>query len=158
VPDVWINLAHAHLVQGEYIPAIKSYQAALDKFYQVCVCCVCVRVCTMYVCMYEFVGVCLCAHVHDVYMLVCICKCVCVCVCMYIYIHTHVHTYIMYTYTHTTHAHTQGNDVDLLRCIAHAEYTHSIVITKEKANVRDPATIVAKQAHILKSTLYIAFL
>ena len=64
VPEVWINLAHAHLVQvcqcqvglfwlciilfwlcirslltlripqGEYIPAIKSYQAALDKFYQ----------------------------------------------------------------------------------------------------------------------------
>ena len=76
VPEVWINLAHAHLVQGEYIPAIKSYQAALDKFYQ-------------------------------------------------------------------------GHDVDLLRFIAHAEYSHSLVIDKEKKNVRDPATISAKQRDML---------
>ena len=33
--------------------------------------------------------------------------------------------------------HVSGNDVDLLRCIAHAEYTHSIVIGKEKAKVAD---------------------
>jgi hypothetical protein len=39
----------------------------------------------------------------------------------------------------------KGNDVELLRCIAHAEFTHSLALNKEKANVRDPATIVAKQ-------------
>ena len=26
MPDVWVNLAHAYLVQGEYVPAIKLYQ------------------------------------------------------------------------------------------------------------------------------------
>jgi len=77
VPDVWVNLAHAHLVQGEYAAAIKLYQATLDKFFQ-------------------------------------------------------------------------GNDAELLRCIAHAEYTHSLALNKSKSNVRDPATIVAKQRAMLQ--------
>ena len=76
VPDVWVNLAHAHLVQGEFVAAIKLYQAALEKFHQ-------------------------------------------------------------------------RNDNELLRCIAHAEYLHALAITKEKANVRDPATIIAKQRAML---------
>jgi len=76
VPDVWVNLAHAHLVQGEFLPAIKLYEAALDKFYK-------------------------------------------------------------------------GNDAQLLLCIAHAEFTHSLASEKEKTNVRDPATIMAKQRGML---------
>ena len=33
VPDVWVNLAHIHMVQGEYAPAIKLYRSALDRFF-----------------------------------------------------------------------------------------------------------------------------
>lgn len=29
MPDVWVNLAHAYLVQGDFVPAIKLYQVVV---------------------------------------------------------------------------------------------------------------------------------
>jgi len=34
IPDVWINLAHVYLKQGQYVNAIKLYQNVLKKFYE----------------------------------------------------------------------------------------------------------------------------
>ena len=33
MPDVWINLAHCHLSQGQHVAAIKLYKACLERFY-----------------------------------------------------------------------------------------------------------------------------
>jgi tetratricopeptide (TPR) repeat protein len=77
VADVWVNLAHAYLVQGEYVGAIKLYEATLHKFFK-------------------------------------------------------------------------GTDVELLRCMAHAEFVHASAISKDKKNVRDPMSIIRKQRDMLQ--------